>query len=375
MRWFLLLIIAFQLPVAVDRDDLPKSRIAFFPLWGDAKEELRERAGFSLRQKLDRTGLYDVIDGPKMLEVAAESKVPITAATPADAIIELGKLADAQILVWGDMNNTTHGTRLHLQILDLRQKDAKPRSIEKLIKEPTDLRFASEEILQTLPGVKPFEHPSEVSVVNDALAEQLWKTNPNLVKNGDFSAAGSWDAIYQSEKYAVTISDKLPATDTVNIYKMPQKPGQTNNVLVMTLSRTCAENNGLACLSDPIPIKPDTRYRLSFRYKSDGPTLHVFVKGYTIGENITGQKAEREIYRRQVPPTGASKGEWVTVVDELNPQHSAFEVQYLRIDLYAYLSPGQVLFDDVVLKAVGPQTHKAKDAAIKPPATRPIGAR
>src|SRR5438309_12051592 len=109
MLWFLLLIIASQLPAAVDRDDLPNPRIAFFPLWGDAKADLRERAGFSLRQKLDRTGLYDVIDGPKMLEVAAEAKDTITAATTADAINELGKIADATILVSGDMQHTTTG--------------------------------------------------------------------------------------------------------------------------------------------------------------------------------------------------------------------------------------------------------------------------
>jgi len=370
---FIVLLTSLQ-AFAADPVDTPKPRIAFFPISGDAKEELRERTGFSLRQKLDRTGLYDVIDGPKMLEIAGESKEPITAATGANAIAELGKLADAQILVWGDMNNTPRGAELHLQILDLRQKDAKPRSVERVIKEPTDLRFASEQILQTLPGVQPFEHPVEVAVQKDALAEELWKKNPNLAKNGDFSAAGSWDAIYLAEKYSVTISDALPATDKVNIYRLSEG-GKTNNVLAMSLSRTCAENNGMACLSDAIAIKPETRYRLSFRYKSDGPSLHAFVKGYTMGENISGQKAEREIYRRQVPPSGATKGEWVTVIDELNPQHSAFEVQFLRIDLFAYLSPGQVMFDDVVLKVVGAQTHKAKDAAIKAPATRPVGAK
>jgi hypothetical protein len=270
------------------------------------------------------------------------------------------------------MTNTDRGALLKLQALDLRQKNSKPRSIEKLIKEPTDLRFASEEILQTLPGVAAFEHPNEVAVQNDARADELWKNNPNLVKNGDFSAAGAWQAIFAAEKYPVAISPNPPAVDKVNIYPFPaEKGGKPNNVLAMNLSRYCAENNGMACLSGPIQIKPDIRYRLSFRYKSDGPTLHVFVKGYTMGEDINGKKAEREIYRRQVPPTGATKGEWVTIIDELNPQHAAFEVQYLRIDLYAYLSPGQVFFDDVVLKAVGEQTHKAKDAAIKPPETRP----
>ena len=61
------------------------------------------------------------------------------------------------------------------------------------------------------------------------------------------------------------------------------------------------------------------------------------------------------------------------VVDELNPQHVAFPVQTLKVDLYAYLSPGTVMFDDVVLKAVGEQMRDAKDKAIKVPVTRPAG--
>jgi len=45
----------------------------------------------------------------------------------------------------------------------------------------------------------------------------------------------------------------------------------------------------------------------------------------------------------------------------------------LKIDLYAYLASGTVMFDDVVLKAVGEQTRDAKDKAIKAPVTRPDG--
>ena len=79
----------------------------------------------------------------------------------------------------------------------------------------------------------------------------------------------------------------------------------------------------------------------------------------------------REIYRRQVPPTDATDGKWVTITDELNPQHVVYPVQELRIDLYAYLHPGTVQFADIVLKAVGSQTRQAKDDAIKSVTTQP----
>lgn len=351
-----------------------RPRVAFFPLGGNAKEELRQRAGFSLRMKLDRDGAYDVIDGPRMDELAAELKEPLTAASSAEPLKELAALVRADVLVWGDMTNMPEGATLRLKILDMREGPAaRPRELVKVIRQPTDLRFVSEQILETLPGVAKFEHPTEEAVTNDALAEKMWREQPNLVKNWDFSSAGSWKGIYMSEYYDVPVSDKLPPVDKVVIYRMPDGRGGTNNVLAMNLSRYCAENNGLACLSDAMEIAPDTRYRLSFRYRSDGPTLHVFVKGYTMFENIRGERAMREIYRRQVPPTGKTDGQWVTVIDDLNPQHVVFPVQFLKVDLYAYLHPGLVMFDDIILKPVGKQTRKAKDEAIDKPVSRPKG--
>lgn len=361
---------------ATQRSDIPetrKPRIAFFPLAGNAKDALRDRAWLALRLKLDRGGVYEVIDGPRMLEVLAESDGAVDFTTAEGPVRELGKLVDADVLVWGDFVNLAAGATLRLRVLDLRQGQPRPQAIEKVVAEATDLRFAAEQILETLPGVARFEHPSEQAVSSDADSEAQWARNPNMVVNGDFSDSGCWKGIYQAEKYSVTIKEDLPAVDKVCIYRLCEGQG-ANNVLAMNLSRYCAENNGMACLSDAIRIQPDTRYRLSFRYKSDGPRLHVFVKGYTQEKNIKGETVEREIYRRQVPPSGATGGRWVTVADELNPQHVAFPVQVLRVDLYAYLSPGVVMFDDVVLKAVGRQTRKATDEAIKRPVTRPASA-
>ena len=370
---FAALAAAWLAPAAEAPEKAPaaKPKIAFFPLGGDANEDLRQRSGLSLRLKLDRTGTYEVIDGPKMAEIAAEAKDPITFDTAEAAIRELGKLVEADVLVWGDLDR---GGKMRLKILDLRAKDPKVREITKTIAQATDLRFVSEEILETLPGVETFTHPPEEAVHTDLEADELFKKNPNLVFNGDFSVAKGWEAIYQAELYQPPISEKLPAVDKVVIYKL-NEGGKTNNVLAMNLSKTCAENNGMACLSAPIEAAPDTRYRLVFRYKSDGPVLHVFVKGYTAFENIKGEKVQRPIYQWPVPPTGGTGGKWVEVVSELNPQHVEFRVQTLRVDLYAYLTPGTVMFDDVVLKAVGRQNRKATDEAIDKPISRPKGSK
>ncbi len=376
-RWVLLAIILLALCAATRGadDTSPKPKVAFFPLAGTASEDLRAKCGFSLRAKLDRTGLYEVIDGPRMADVAALSQTPVGFETSPAAIRELGNAVEATVLVWGELSNSSRGATMRLNVLDLREKAPKPRQVEKVIGEPTDLRFVSEQILESLPGVQKFEHPIEQSVWNDATADKLWKTNPNLVANGDFSKPGSWEGIRQSERYPVTISAHLPPENKVCIYTMPGENGAAaNNVLAMNMSKACAENEGLACWSALMPIRPGVRYRLSCRYKSDSPDLQLFVKGYTWGEDIKGQKTLREVYRRQVPPSGKTDGKWVTIMDDMNPQHVAFPVQFLRVDLYIYLHPGLVMFDDVALKAVGKQTQQAHDDAIKKPVTRPAGA-
>lgn len=370
----ILLSFAPAAPVEDKKDAAKKPVIAVFPIGGQGKPTDRDRAALALRLKLDRLNAFEVLDGAKMMDLAAEAKSQVSFDTTADVVKDLASVEKADILVWGDLN----GSKLRMKVLDTREKDAAPKEYTKTIAQPTDMRFAIEEILETVKGVGKFEHPNEEAVRRDPVAEELWKKNPNLIANGDFSDQGCWHGIYMSEYYPVKLSGDLPAVDKINIYRCPKGPdGKPNNVLAMNLSKTAAENNGLACLSDAVKIEPKTRYRLSFKYKSEGPTLHVFVKGYTLVESaVTKGKMEmREIYRRQVPPTGKTNGAWVEIVDELNPQHVHFPVQTLKVDLYAYLHPGVVMFDDVVLKAVGEQTRDAKDLAIKKPMTRPRGAK
>ncbi len=345
----------------------PKPKVAVFPIAGDAPEKTRERVGFSMRAKLDREGTYEPIDGARMIDITSAAAAPVNFTTPLKTVQELLKGSDADVAVWGEMNGST----LKMNVFDFQQIDPLPHEVAKRIDEPTDVRFVIEEVLQSLAGVKKFEHPNEEAVSSDAKSQQLWESNPNLVKDGDFSKQEGWTTLYQAEMYPPPLADALPDVDRVNVYRFKGDDGQPNNALVMNLSRGCAENNGMACLSDPIPIEQATRYRLSFRYKSDGPKLHVFVKGYTQAPDINGKMVAREIYRRQVPPTGNTHGQWQTVVDDLNPQHVVGKVTSLRIDLYAYLHPGMVVFDDVVLKAVGEQTRHASDDAIKKPLTAP----
>ena len=346
-----------------------KPKVAVFPLGGSAPAEQREKVGFSIRAKLDRAGHYEPIDGPTMLEIAAQT--PIDLQTPLKTLQDLAKDESPEVFVWGQLDGAGEAMQLRLKTFDINQPDPLPHEFAKTIAQPTDVRFAVEDVLQTLTDVNRFSHPIEEAVQDDPAAREKFAHNPNLVHNGDFSGDDGWQALLRDQIYTPPVAvTSPPVEDHVAICPVTDDNGQRNRVLAMNLSKEVAENNGLACLSAPIPIEPNTRYRLSFRYRSDGPTLHVFVKGYTTGQGLDGKPAERECYRRQVPPSDATDGKWVTVVCDLNPQNVAVRVEHLRVDLYAYLHPGAVMFDDVQLKAVGEQTRHATDAAIKPPADK-----
>lgn len=358
--WMVAVTMAWVVPACVQG----KEKVAVFPLVGDAPTELRERVGFSLRAKLDRDGTYEVIDGYTMADAVAGREVGLGTELP--RVRALGTELEARVLIWGELAGDA--PTLSLKVMDVREAGARPREVKQVIAKPTDVRFATEAIAEMLAGVAKHQHPSEEAVHDDAAAAELWETNPNLVADGGFDEDGKWAFIYLDQQTPVKLERRLPIPDEAVITEVDGA-----RVLAMRMSRTAAETNGLAVLSQSIAIEPAMRYRLSFRYRSDGPKLHVFVKGYTQAKDINGQLTEREIYRRQVPPTGPTNGEWLTVVDDLNPQHVSMPVQTLRVDLYVYLNPGLVMFDDVVLKAVGKPTRAAKDAAIDRPVTRPVG--
>ncbi len=345
-----------------DDDALSKPKVAVFPLSGSANDDQKEKVGFSLRTKIDRDGHFQPIDGPTMAELSGGK--PIDLSTTPQTLADLSKDEAPVVLIWGVLNKKADGFDLKVNTCDLRQKDRKPIEIDKTINQPTDLRFVTEDILQSIKGIDTFSHPVENAVIDDPASIAAWAKNPNLMVDGQFTKTGSWTALLRSEKYDAPLSDALPARDKVVIYKL----SPTHNVLAMKLSRDVAESNGLACLSAPMDIVPDMRYRLQFKYKSDGPSLHVFVKGYIRKTDISGQVSDLQSYECQVPSSEKTGDKWKTVICDINPQNVSGAPRFLKVDLYAYLTPGTVMFDDIQLKLVGEQTRHAVDDAIKPPA-------
>ena len=336
----------------VERPAAEKPKVAVLPFAGTGRADERERAAFSIRQKLDRQGVYEPIDAYTIKDLLGKHVADL--ATPVADVLDWTSDESPAVIIWGELGGT-----LRVHVYDARDKSTTDFSAD--VADPTQMRFAVEKLIGTLPGSKPFDHPDEEAVHDDVASAKLWKDGPNLCTEGTFDSPGQWKALLMTDAYAPPVSEEPPGEDRVAI----RRDGR-EQYLAMNLSKTVAKTNGLACLGGKIEIQPNTRYRISFRYRSDGPTIHPFVKGYVATPKIgDGDTGEREIYRRQVPPSGSTHGQWVTVVDDLNPQHPSLTVQYLRIDLYAYLAPGTVEFDDIIIKAVGGQTRHAKDDALK----------
>ena len=152
---------------AADESKKEKPIVAIFPISGDAKETARDRA-LALRMKLDRTENFTVLDGYKMKDLADQAKEPVGFDTSPDVLKMLAATEKPSILMWGDLNGTT----LRIKILEfLKGAAAKPLEITKAINEPTDMRFAIEQVLEAIKDVKPFDHPNEVAVQHDAKAD------------------------------------------------------------------------------------------------------------------------------------------------------------------------------------------------------------
>ena len=124
------------------------------------------------------------------------------------------------------------------------------------------------------------------------------------------------------------------------------------------LNKEVAENNGLACESTWIPVEQGKKYRFAVNYHSTGPTARIFLKGFAFKPDQFGDKNDpeavrREFYRKfrccRVPRMPAGRPlRWISTPS--TGQINRSRIEWLRVDLFIYLKPGDVFFDDVVVK-------------------------
>ena len=108
-----------------------------------------------------------------------------------------------------------------------------------------------------------------------------------------------------------------------------------------------------------IPVEQNKKYRFTARYKSDGPVARLFLKGFgekadEFGNNSDLNAVRREFYRTQILPRGKNTVFELIEMDFTPSTVKATDpkIQWLRVDLYIYLEPGDIFFDDITVKKI-----------------------
>jgi hypothetical protein len=207
------------------------------------------------------------------------------------------------------------------------------------------------------------------------MVKEYWQKNPNLVVGGDFESGE--DGVPKGwEKTAGQLREPLGNL----VQWMPEPGSSTNKVIHFTLDQTTAENEGVMYYSEFFPVEEGAKYRFQCRWRSDAPTVKVFIKCYdeivppsksevkTKGQGRAAEKSaaersqasksqtakqenRREVYRSQQNLKG-ELNTWHTHTEDFTPKHPQYSPRWGRVMLYACLKPGTVDFDDVVVKQI-----------------------
>jgi len=181
--------------------------------------------------------------------------------------------------------------------------------------------------------------PKKAAVPRELLARGPAKAN--LVVNGSFERgtnapegwtlrfSGPGEGHYQGNERHVSLS-----TDA----------GDGARALQFSIPKKVAEVQGVKVMSKFARARPGQAYLCSLDVRSTGTAVKVFVEGWTDDGGKPGVKP----YRAYVTCSGADR-QWRTFQRLFQPPER-LAVRWLRVELYAYYPPGEVRFDNVVLR-------------------------
>jgi hypothetical protein len=279
----------------------------------------------------------------------------------------------AQIAIWGNIERAP-GAEAEIYDLAIKCVDFSARPKPKVIYEVKTRTDSVSEIPHQY--VKQmfdalYEREPAAAEGPNAMAEENWKNGPNLVI-GDFEK-GRGGAPKGWEKVAGQQREPLGGL----VRWMAEQGNPTNKVIRFTLDKDVAENEGLMYYSEYFPVEENAKYRFQCRWRSNGPAVKVFIKCYDEegsqyrtqaaklntgasagkslgkGDYVPETAQRREVYRSQQNLKGPIKT-WNTQTEDFTPKHVKYAPKWGRVMLYAYVTPGVVEFDDVVVKKIVP---------------------
>ena len=235
--------------------------------------------GDMIVKKIQDQGTFAVPDAIDIRDVCAERGVKITPDTPPNEIRRvLRDLFDAQIAIWGSCEKVA-GHEWDVYQLTIRCADfsesLEPRMLYEKVNEQT--KTVSEiphlyvaEMLDKLHGREP-GGPAPV----DQFAEQNWLNNPSLVENGNFEIGtrgvpNGWEDRGGQQREPL---GKLVQWTT-------EAGNPDNRVIRFAFDAGVGDGFGVMYYSKPFPVEEGAKYRFQCRYRTNGPKIIVFIKGY-----------------------------------------------------------------------------------------------
>jgi len=322
----------------------------------------------SMTQRAKRLGCVTV-DPLSLKDALAGQAMPTLATTAAEMAAILKERFDARIGIWGEVRPEGDGLVMEVRGMNL-DRGAQELAISKTYRaaEKQLVSPVQDEILLEMTGRKK---PTVAQATPEADAK-VPTIEPELVKNGTFETGDKtpdgwqridglttfWPAEGQTGKGLRIFTDVYH--DQWVKWQEQYKAGATADKAPKATPTTGPKYDtvagiyGVAFFSDPIPVKPGKKYKVSISYR--GLTADIFfpklfIRGWgKVGDDM------RAVYDAYLALRCAAQGrEWESNVRIIEiPTDTKSPVEYVRLMIYAYWPPGTYSFDNVSMKEVAP---------------------
>jgi hypothetical protein len=324
--------------------------------------------GEMLWTKLDREG--GVVIPESMYDVEEVCKMLGATIGPDTTLEEVGRVVrdgfDADVGIWGKMERV-EGFEWDVYDFTIYCVDfsgEEPNILYEAVNKRTEVvsevpYIYVKNALDRLYGRQDFGAPSV-----DLIAEEKWRTGPNLIAGGDFQHGSNGVPIGWESRAG---QHREPLGNLASWTSDPSDP--QNRIIQFQFGPGVGNGYGVMYYSYPTPIDEGAKYRFQCRWRTSGPAVKIFIKcydlmdtGYIVEENNSvgassqyesAGKQLRECYRAQFNLHGP-KNTWNTHTQDFTPRHTKYDPRMAKVDLYAYLGGGTVDFDDVIIRLITP---------------------